>query len=355
MAVAVAAAAAALTTAATVAASTAMAMAGTRLGGVERAAATAPPTRVVGFWVVNVTSGAWLSRPTDGDTVDEALSPYGIVAATTAGGARPVVFSAPARYAHTEAERPYSLGWGRRGGNGGGFGRVRLVPGIHIVAAAVNGSGGGAPPAAGLTTSLTFSVVCPSVTGFWVVAAPSERRFLPLVNGTTVDVAAIGRYSVEATSAVGAAMRVRFTAPVGRSGRGQLEQQPPFVLAGDLSGDGVFRVAGGRAPAGDGGGRGLAGQHGAVTVGLLLGDRRGERLSSHTIATLVFVSRAAAPWRHWSPAGRGGDGGRRCFLAPALTRSPPFVCLYLLSAACGTDSHSVQKVLPHVHGTAKKK
>jgi len=56
MAVAVAAAAAALTTAATVAASTAMAMAGTRFGGIERAAATAPPTRVVGFWVVNVTS-----------------------------------------------------------------------------------------------------------------------------------------------------------------------------------------------------------------------------------------------------------------------------------------------------------
>jgi len=193
-------------------------------------------------WSTSLASGAWLSRLTDGDTVDEALSPYGIVAATTAGGARPVAFSAPARYAHTEAERPCSLGWGRRGGDGGGVGRVCLGPGTHIVAAAVGGGGGGAPPAAGLTTSVTFSVVWPSVTGFRVVAAPSGRRLFPLVNGTTVNVAAIGRYSVEATSAVGAAMRVRFTAPVGRSGLGQLDQQPPFVLAGDYPGT-VFSVS----------------------------------------------------------------------------------------------------------------
>jgi len=325
MAVTVAAAAAALTTAATAAASTAMARTGTGIGGVEHAAATAPPPRVIGFWVVNITSGAWLSRLTDGDTVDEALSPYGIVAATTAGGTRPVVFSAPARYAHTEAERPYSLGWGRRGGNGGGVGRVHLGPGTHTVAAAVGGGGGGAPPV-GPTTSVTFSVVWPSVTGFWVVAAPSGRRLFPLVNGTTVDVAVIGRYSNvgrwggDACALHGAEWAV---------GAGATRAAATVCAGRQLPRDGVFRVTGGRTPNGDGGGRGLAGQHGAAAVGLVLGDRRGERLSSHTVAALVLVSRAAAPWRHWSPAGRGGDGGRCFLLAPALTCSPPFARLYL--------------------------
>jgi len=37
-------------------------------------------------------------------------------------------------------------------------------------------------------------------------------------------------------------MRVRFTAPSGRSGRGQLEQRPPFVLAGNYPGT-VFSVS----------------------------------------------------------------------------------------------------------------
>lgn len=116
------------------------------------AAATAasrptPPSRprVVGFWLVDVATGAWRRRLTDGATIREPPGTYTIAAVSSAGRRRPVVFVAPASYARTEREAPYVAA-----GDVGGVVKGMALPAGPVtvsayVAAAAGGGGDAAP------------------------------------------------------------------------------------------------------------------------------------------------------------------------------------------------------------------
>lgn len=116
------------------------------------AAATAasrptPPSRprVVGFWLVDVATGAWRRRLTDGATIREPPGTYTIAAVSSAGRRRPVVFVAPASYARTEREAPYVAA-----GDVGGVVKGMALPAgpvtVSAYVAAAAGGGGGTPP-----------------------------------------------------------------------------------------------------------------------------------------------------------------------------------------------------------------
>lgn len=122
------------------------------LGAVAVAAAAAaaeanPPTppsppRVVGFWLVDVATGAWRRRLTDGATIGEPPSTYTIAALSTAGRRLPVVFGSPSSYAHTERVAPYVAA----GDVAGVVKGMSLPVGAATVSAYVAGVEGGAPP-----------------------------------------------------------------------------------------------------------------------------------------------------------------------------------------------------------------
>lgn len=207
--------------------------------GAPAVAAAPPPThppRVTQFWVVNATTGGWVSRLRNGATVTPATSgPYAIAAVSTAGTAWPVVWTSPPRYAHVDRRPPYALAWDRPGGT---FQPVRLRPGAYTLSAFVAapaagdagpGGGGVGPP---LMTSITFTVTLPRVAAFWVMGADWGRRtngqrLAPLRDGSVIDTAATGQWSIEAEApaVVGPALRVRFTSPAV-----VLEQRPPYML-----------------------------------------------------------------------------------------------------------------------------
>ncbi|GAB0495148.1 hypothetical protein MMPV_006446 [Pyropia vietnamensis] len=201
------------------------------------AEAASPPSiapRVTQYWLVNATSGRWVSRLRDGDAVAPAtFGAYAIAAISSAGGRWPVVFTSPSRYAHIDRRRPYALAWDKAGK----FQPVRLRPGTYTVSAYVDapvvwgekpGSGMEGPPLA----SLTYSVTLPSVAAFWVMGADWTRRTVGkrlglLVNGSVIDTAAIGQWSIEAEAPalIGPTLRVRFTSP-----QNVLEQYAPYML-----------------------------------------------------------------------------------------------------------------------------
>lgn len=190
--------------------------------------------RVTQYWLVNATSGRWVSRLRDGDAVAPAtFGAYAIAALSSAGGRWPVVFTSPSRYAHIDTRPPYALAWDKAGK----FQPVRLRPGTYTVSAFVDAPVvGGGKPGTGVEgpprTSLTYSVTLPSVAAFWVVGADWTRgtmgkRLAPLVNGTVIDTAETGQWSIEAEppALVGPSLRVRFTSP-----QNVLEQRPPYML-----------------------------------------------------------------------------------------------------------------------------
>lgn len=98
--------------------------------------------RVVGFWLVDVATGAWRRRLTDGTTIREPPGTYTIAALSSAGRRRPVVFVAPAAYARTDRVAPFLA----TGDVGGVVKGMTLPPGPGIVSAYVAAVGGGAPP-----------------------------------------------------------------------------------------------------------------------------------------------------------------------------------------------------------------
>lgn len=112
------------------------------------AATLSPPSPpdVVGFWLVNATSGRWLRRLDYETAVDVgAVGPFSIAVAAVAGrgGATPtaVVYTAPKRYAHVERGRPFLLAGADATGRPR---RVELPIGTHAVTAIATAPGGGA-------------------------------------------------------------------------------------------------------------------------------------------------------------------------------------------------------------------
>lgn len=98
-----------------------------------------PPSapRVVGFWLVNATSGVWARRRLrDGDTVPAADLgvAVNIAALSSAGRRYTVVFTAPAAVAHTELKAPYLAGVDE----GEVLPSLRLPPGPVSLSAYVN-------------------------------------------------------------------------------------------------------------------------------------------------------------------------------------------------------------------------
>lgn len=113
------------------------------LGAVTVAAAAAEanrpappsPPRVVGFWLVDVATGAWRRRLTDGATIGEPPGTYTIAALSSAGRRLPVVFVKPASYARTERVAPYVAA----GKVAGGVKGMTLPVGAATVSAYVAG------------------------------------------------------------------------------------------------------------------------------------------------------------------------------------------------------------------------
>ncbi|KAK1864306.1 hypothetical protein I4F81_006854 [Pyropia yezoensis] len=172
--------------------------------------ATAAPS-ILGFWVLNATSGGWLFPLTPSTVLSPAaLGAYSIAAVPSTGINGGVTFTSPAKYAHTEVSTPFLLGWDTDGAPQPVF----LRPGFHTVSAYVLTPDGGRGPAA----SVTFTVVFPPVTDFWVVDADTTRptngqRLFRLLDGMVLDAASVGRWSIEAAYGPGDGLAVRFTAP----------------------------------------------------------------------------------------------------------------------------------------------
>lgn len=98
-------------------------------------AASSVASTIVGFWLLNATTGAWGTRLHDGATIDAGvLDPYAITAVSSAGTSRSVVHTAPARYAHVKKAAQYTLAWDVGGVD---FRPVRLRPDAHTVSAYV--------------------------------------------------------------------------------------------------------------------------------------------------------------------------------------------------------------------------
>lgn len=181
----------------------------------DPADAAGAPT-IAGFWVVNATSGAWLFPLTSTTILQPAeLGSYSIAAVPTAATSAGVTFSAPAKYAHTEVAPPYLLGWDVDGAARPVF----LSTGTQTVAAYVGAPTGDGDGALGPVATVTFTVVFPAVTEFWVLDADptrttNGRRLFQLSdNSTVIDVATVGKWSIEAVYAPGDGLAVRFTEP----------------------------------------------------------------------------------------------------------------------------------------------
>lgn len=120
---------------------------------VRAAAAPSPsPPNVVGFWLINDTSGRWFRRLHAEDAVDlDAVAPFALAAAAVAGRGGPaadtVVYTSPEVYAHAERGRPFSLAGT---GDGGRAARVALPAGTYTVTAFATATAGGG--AAGTST-----------------------------------------------------------------------------------------------------------------------------------------------------------------------------------------------------------
>lgn len=100
--------------------------------------AKSSPPRVVGFWLVDVATGAWRRRLTDGASIGEPPGTYTIAALSSAGRRLPVVFVEPASYARTERVAPYvAAGKEARSVQG-----MTLPVGAATVSAYVAGGGG---------------------------------------------------------------------------------------------------------------------------------------------------------------------------------------------------------------------
>lgn len=128
-------------------------VASTTLPGVAATPSPAPPPDIVGFWLVNATSGRWLRRLNYKTAVDvRAAGPFSIAVAAEAGrsggGAAPtaVVYTAPKRYAHVARGPPFLLA-----GADATTGRPRPVAlsiGTHTVTAIATAPGRGGAAAA---------------------------------------------------------------------------------------------------------------------------------------------------------------------------------------------------------------
>lgn len=112
-----------------------------------RAAAAPPPSppKVVGFWLINDTSGRWFRRLHAEDAVDlDAVGPFALAAAAVAGRGGPdpdtVVYTSPEVYAHAERGRPFSLAGD---GDGGRPARVALPVGTHTITAIATATASG--------------------------------------------------------------------------------------------------------------------------------------------------------------------------------------------------------------------
>lgn len=119
--------------------------------------AKSSPPRVVGFWLVDVATGAWRRRLTDGASIGEPPGTYTIAALSSAGRRLPVVFVEPASYARTERVAPYvAAGKEARSVQG-----MTLPVGAATVSAYVAG-GGERPPLPTTSVRLVIAGATPA-------------------------------------------------------------------------------------------------------------------------------------------------------------------------------------------------